>query len=177
MQNELLSRNHEFMADRLEEIQVFILKIEGIFFNPEALPVDGLRLNSEMKTYDARYEERCRRADLGRAFLLEEILREMNLVEFESSSLLFDLEEMLFSPDFYRTLIYTGNNERFRMMYEAFCRCFEKNVITFEREISPNKYLKLIAAFDFMDPPSSKSEFLEELKKLGAFFQRTRLGL
>lgn len=151
-------------------VQDYVLTCESIFFKKERIPVEYSRINADYKSYDCEYERAVRRKELDQVLLLEEILHTLELADFKCSNTLADLEDLLFSPDFYRGLIFIKDIYKFKAQYHAFCGRLKRNIDIFERKVSNANYRKISDCFEYLSPAPNKEEFIDMLKKIHAFF-------
>lgn len=152
---------------RLEEL---ILLMESIFFVPEAMPVNYSQINSDMEeSYSPLYEKNVRRTHLFPMMLLDEICSELGNGQYRSSDALWDLENIFFSADFYRKLIFDGHSVVFKDQLRRLNGYLQECSTRAKGALTEEQYQDISASFSHLKPAPTKDEFLIQLDKIKEF--------
>ncbi len=154
----------------LEKIQKFILLTEGIFYNSPKnhQELDFLKLNINSYGYDNRYEKKVRRKELNLIYFLNEIFPDENS---NLADKLDKIEDMIFSPEYYRKLIFHFETcfiiERINSLHFS----IEKKLKLLKTEITDDQYASFVKNFSFYNLPSKKPEFINNIQSLKEYFK------
>lgn len=163
----------------LKQIQKFINITEEIFYKaPDNLQIlDYIRLNANSYGYDNQYDKKVRRKELNLLYLLDEIMLESHKDIVSITDILNQIEDTIFSPEYYRNLIFNFDTNYIIQTLHLLIATVEKNIMTFKKDIKESKYKSFSTQLSFYLPPGNKQQFAGDLELILQYFQKLQAEL
>jgi hypothetical protein len=163
----------------LRQIQKCILNLEDIFYftTGEKRDLDHKKIDVNSTSYDRIYEQKTRRRELNLLYVLDEIFLINRIYSHSAMDLLTDLEDTIFSSAFHRQLIFGVFDVSVIKKMQKLITTSKKKIDFLQKKISNENYIASISGLEFLFPPTSKDEFLDELQKLIIFIENKILLL
>jgi hypothetical protein len=162
-----------FKDPSLTKLYSYIFTINEILFSlDKKTHLDYAKLDNNSPDYDAEYEKSFRRKELHALYLLDEMVYIKTGCEGESVNLLNEIEAAVFSPAFYRDLIFMESPFCFIKKIAKLCDTIEGSVTYIKKNVSAAEYTDMVVKFDYLSPPDSKEKFLADLKEVTAFLRK-----
>lgn len=149
-----------------KDIQMCISALENVFFREDATPVNFKKLDIDLHTYDAGYENNVRRKELNLIILLEEMLYSSGEKKVYCSQSLFSIEKILFSSELYRSLIFDSKLSNIIKQFKTAISHLESECDIFNSKIDNDLYARAVKKLEFLSPPASKKLFLKDMSAL-----------
>lgn len=156
----------------ISKIYDYVFLLEDILFSSdEEAHLDYSKLDKQSPFYDAEYEAAMRKKELNVLYLLDEIIFFKTKHESEGLDILNEIESVLFSPNFYRELLFKEPSFPFRIKIEKLCKVIKENTNYIKDAVSKNEYKNIILIFEYLSPPPTKEKFLADLEGLASFLK------
>ncbi len=165
----LSEKNHE---RSLSEIQSILKSVEGVFYhsNRSNKEIEYLKLNVHSRHYDKKYDEKVRRKSLNLIYILSEILADKS-IHSDTLDKMDDLENYIFSPEFYRCLILNVAQPELDRVLNEVISAIKNDLRFFDENVDASEYGQFRERFLFLNPPKAHSMFVEELHQLRSVMQ------
>lgn len=162
-----------FKDPSLTKLYSYIFTINEILFSlDQKTHLDYTKLDHNSPDYDVEYEKSFRRKELHALYLLDEIIFIKTGCEGESVNLLNQIEAAVFSPSFYRDLIFMESPFCFIKKISNLCDTIEGSMSYIKKNVSGNEYTDTVVKFDYLSPPKTKEKFTTDIKDVVSFLRK-----
>lgn len=157
----------------LSDIRAKILSLEKIYFNSsEPVALDKLDIDAE--TYDFKYEKKVRKKEFSHLALLNELFLFKTGEPAESYGIYEEVEEQLFSPQFYREFIFGNGNKAYTAPLHEFAEGLGRDLKFVKDNISEKDYT---ASMKMVCPEACPDTLKQMIEETDAYIQTLRREL